>query len=189
MEITIIRHGKSLNNTKARMSASGFGQWIDSYNHSGIDTRYAPSSHALAQAGTCATVVCSHLCRSIESARALGVLSIDVQDALFRECDMPYTHWKYPKLSVSGWSLLFRVLQMFGYSSNAESLKEAKLRAKRCALQLGQLANENGSVLFVGHGFLNWLIVRQLLRQGWVGPRHAGREHWSYGIYRYPTIE
>ena len=185
MEIVILRHGKPKIGTGGRLSASAFGQWIAAYNKAGIDSTHAPSPIVIAQARTCSVAVCSSLPRSIESATLLGVNNIEVQDSLFRECDMPYADWDHPKLTVSGWSLVFRILQVLGYSSNAESFTEARHRAHRCALRLSELAQRHESVLFVGHGSLNWLISRRLLQMGWSGPGNSGRRYWEFGVYRY----
>jgi broad specificity phosphatase PhoE len=185
MEIVILRHGKPKIETPGKVTASDFRLWIAAYNKAGIDGTNAPSPSAIAMAKACSAVVCSNLPRSIESAKALGVRNIEVQDALFRECEMPYADWSYPKLSVRGWSFAFRVLQMLGYSSNAESFKDARKRANLCALRLSELAKKHGFVLFVGHGSLNWLISKKLLRMGWVSQKSAGRGYWDYGIYRY----
>jgi len=183
VKIVLLRHGKPEVENSGDLSAAGFGQWITAYNEAGIDIDHAPPRQALAQAKACSVVVCSHLPRSIESAWALGVTNIEVQDALFRECDMPYADWHYPRLSVPGWSSVFRILQLMGYSSNAESFREARQRAYSCALRLSALAANYESVLFVGHGLLNWLLAGNLLRMGWVGPRSIGRRYWDYGVY------
>ncbi len=185
MEIVILRHGKPKIETSGSVSASGFGLWVDAYNKTGIDNTHAPSTNAISQAKQCSIVVCSSLPRSIESANALGVKNIEVQNSMFRECEMPYANWSHPKLSVLVWSFVFRILQMLGYSSNAESFKEARERAHLCALRLCELAKKHESVLFVGHGSLNWLISRKLLRMGWVRSKNAGRGYWDYGVYHY----
>lgn len=170
--------------THGKFSAFGFGQWVTAYNQAGIDLTHAPSPNSIAQAKTSTVVVCSHFPRSLESAAALGVKHVEVQDALFRECEMPYADWSYPMLSVLSWSFVFRILQWLGYSPNAESFKQARQRAHHCALHLNELAQQHESVLFVGHGALNWLISKKLLRMGWVGPRNPGRHYWDYGVYR-----
>lgn len=185
MEIVILRHGKPKIETRGRVTASGFGLWVDAYNKAGIDNTHGPSPSAIAVANDCSAAVCSNLLRSIESAKALGVRNIEVQDSLFRECEMPYADWTYPKFSVLGWSFVFRILQMLGYSSNAETFKEARERAYICALHLSKLAKKHEKVLFVGHGSLNWLISKELLRMGWAGPKSAGRGYWDYGVYCY----
>jgi broad specificity phosphatase PhoE len=185
VEIVILRHGKPKIETWDSVTASDFGLWVDAYNKTGIDNTHAPSQNVIAKAKVCSAVVCSDLPRSIESAKALGVKNVAVQDSLFRECEMPYASWRYPKLSVLGWSVVFRMLQILGYASNAESFKEIRVRASLCALRLSELAKEHESVLFVGHGSLNWLISKKLLRMGWVGPKNAGRRYWDYGVYSY----
>ena len=185
MQIVILRHGKPKIADHGKLTASGFGRWVAAYNQAGIDTTHAPSPEAIARARACSVVVCSHLPRSLESAAALGIGNIDVQDALFRECDMPHADWNHPKLSVSAWSFVFRILQVLGYSSDAESFKEARHRAGCCALQLSELAQRHESVLFIGHGLLNRLVAKKLLRMGWVGPDSIGRDYWDFGVYCY----
>ena len=123
MKIVILRHGKPKIETPGRLNASGFERWIAAYNKSGIDTTHSPTQNAIAQTQACSIVVCSDLPRSIESATALGIKNVKVQDSLFRECGMPYADWNYPKLSVPVWSHIFRILQLLGYTSNAESFK------------------------------------------------------------------
>ncbi len=96
---------------------------------------------------------------------------------------MPYANWTYPKLSITSWAVLFRILQLMGYSSNAESYKNIKKRTDGCASQLAELSKKHESVLFVGHGALIWFLHKQLLRMGWTGPQKAATKHWGFGIY------
>lgn len=187
MEIVLLRHGKPKIETRDNVTASDFGQWVHAYNRTGIDNTHAPSPITIAKAKACSAVVCSHLPRSIESAKALGVENIEMQDSLFRECDMPYADWTFLQLPVLWWSVVFRVLQILGHSANAESFREARERANLCALRLSELAKKHESVLFVGHGSLNWLVSRKLQRMGWVGPKSVGHGYWDYGIYRFNT--
>jgi broad specificity phosphatase PhoE len=98
---------------------------------------------------------------------------------------MPYRTWQYPKLSKLTWSVIFRLLQLAGYSPNAESYKIIKERSKKCANHLVELAKTHDSVLFVGHGTLNWFIHKHLVSMGWVGPNKPTRKHWELGEYLY----
>ena len=184
MEIVVIRHGKPKIDTSGKVGASDFGKWISEYNLAGIDDEHFPPNEALKKAGGCTFTVCSTLPRSKESALILNVESVDMVSHLFRECEMPYATWKYPKFSKSTWSVLFRILQFLGYSSNAESFKTIKNRAEECAAQLVELAKKHESVLFVGHGAINWFIHKHLLRMGWSGPQKAGRKYWEFGVYK-----
>lgn len=101
---------------------------------------------------------------------------------------MPSAHWDYPKLPVKAWAVIFRIFQLFGYSVNAESYREAKKRADTCADRLVQYANEHRSVLFVGHGALNWLIHKRLLQKGWHGPKRSGHNYWEFSVYKCNTM-
>lgn len=183
MEIVLIRHGKPKIDLSGKMSASGFGQRVMDYDQAGIDAEHKPTREACKMAGKCRFIVCSTLPRSIESARALNIENPDMTSDLFRECEMPYANWKYPKLTGASWSVLFRILQLMGYTSNTESYKTIKHRTQECADQLVELSQKHGSVLFIGHGAIIWLIHKQLLRMKWSGPQKSVRDYWAFGVY------
>ena len=183
MEIVLIRHGKSEINISEKISASDFGKWVAKYDEAGIDTDHRPTVEAFERTGKCSFIVCSTLPRSIESAKALNIEALDMVSHLFRECEMPYANWNYPKLPIKTWAILFRILQFVGYSSNAESYKVIKERMIKCTNQLTELSKEHKSVLFVGHGAMLWFIHKQLLGMGWLGPQKSVRKHWEFGVY------
>lgn len=182
-KIVLMRHGKPMLDKHLRLNAAEFGAWVGEYNAAGIDTEYWPPREAIEQANQCAMTVCSHLARSMESARALGIKNVGVCSPMFREMDMPHAAWRYPRLSLSAWSVFFRLAWVCGYSANAESFRIAKARARKCAEQLAELSSNHGTVLFVGHGSLNWFIARYLKRMGWLGPDGSPRKYWEYGIF------
>jgi len=185
VEIVLIRHGRPIIDTSGKISAAEFGMWVSEYDMAGIDENHKPEHNAIDRAERCAFTVCSHLRRSIESARLLNIEAPGLVSPLFRECEMPHGNWRYPKLSKTTWSVLFRLFQLVGYSSNAESYRDIKVRSEKCANQLVALSLVHHSILFVGHGTLNWLIHKHLLRLGWLGPNKSGRKHWEYGEYVY----
>lgn len=80
---------------------------------------------------------------------------------------------------------MFRLLCFFGYSSNGESLREAKLQASKGVNRLEEIAANSGSVLLIGHGFINRLIAKALLSKGWQGPVNPGKQFWEFGVYDY----
>ena len=88
-------------------------------------------------------------------------------------------------MSVENWGIFLRVASIFGFSRNGESLLMAMRRAKEASLELISLAKEKQSVLLVGHGFINYFIAKELLKQQWVGPSKPGGSYWDYGTYRY----
>lgn len=183
MEIVLIRHGKPMIETSGIVSAADFGEWVSRYDHAGVDKNHCPSSEVIERAAKCVFTVCSNLPRSIESAKLLNIDNPGKVSSMFRECEMPYGNWKYPKLSKSAWSLIFRLLQLTGYSSNSESYREIKERSKVCAGQLVELAQSHGSVLFVGHGALNWFLHKELRKLGWSGPNDSTKKYWEFGEY------
>jgi len=185
VEIVVIRHGKSILETTGKVSASEFGECAKEYDRCGVCEEHLPSSEAISRVSECAFTVCSDLERSLHSARLLGIDTPNLISPAFRECEMPYTNWQFPKLSKTAWPLVFRIFQMAGYSPNAESYKEAMKRSKACVSELKNLASEHGSVLYVGHGALSWLMHKHLINSGWEGPKKSVRENWEYGIYRY----
>ena len=183
MKIVVLRHGKPNINTSEKVSPIGFGKWVSDYDKAGILDSNIPDRGVIDKAGECEFTVCSDLPRSIESARLLGISSPELISSEFRECEMPYGSLTYPKLSTSTWSLIFRLFQMAGFSFNAESYKEAIERSKKCANHLADLARNHGSVLFVGHGALNWLLHKQLISTGWLGPKKSAKNHWAFSEY------
>ncbi len=187
MKIVLIRHGKPDIKKTGRVSASGFGAWLSDYDLAGIDVTLLPSKETVDHAGECGFVVCSDLIRSLESATLLKIFPHKVC-AKFREFETPYALWKYPVLPIIVWIWLFRLLQLTGYSRHSESYVHAKLRSEACANQLIQLAKRHGSVVFVGHGLLNFFMHKYLLKKEWKGPQKFTKKYWSVGEYSYNEI-
>lgn len=185
VQIVLLRHGMPKVDKDRRLNAAEFGGWVSEYNAAGIDTDCRPPQPAIEQASKCNLVVCSNLPRSLESARALGIETIGICESAFREMDMPYANLQFPRLSLSVWSVLFRLMWVGGYSANAESFDAARERARNCAERLMVLASIHDSVLLVGHGSLNWFVARYLKSMGWTGPRKAPRKYWEFGVYSY----
>ena len=175
-----MRHGKPDIDRHLRLNAAEFGAWLDRYNAVGIDSGCQPPPSAIAQAKQCAYTVCSNHLRSLESARALGIVHLGLSDSTFREMDMPHASWPFPKLPVVAWSVFFRLAWVFGYSAGGESYRAAKARARACAEHLAALAAAHDSVIFVGHGLLNRFIAKHLKTMGWscIGP--ASEKYWEF---------
>ncbi len=187
MQIVLLRHGKPNVPVYGKLRANKIHHWISSYNSAGLAPNVAPSSNAIEIASRCNIVACSDLPRSIESAQALGIKEINIMEPVFREMGLPYVSFPFLKLSPNIWVVVFRVLWFLGCSSNSESIREAKIRAANGANRLKDMAINYGSVLLVGHGFVNRFIAKELLSNGWKGPRNPGNNYWEFGVYRYST--
>lgn len=182
MQIVLMRHGKPKIEHGLRLNAAEFGVWTEKYNTVGVDAKSRPPQAAIHQATRCAFTVCSNLERSKESARLLGIEHIGICSPMFREMDIPHATWRVPNLSPQAWLVVFRLAWALGYSANAESFNSAKKRARDCAEQLADLASTHGTVLFVGHGSLNWFVARHLKSLGWKSSGHPPRSYWEYCV-------
>lgn len=181
MHITIIRHGEPDFDWERRVKGSDMVAIIRAYDASGIVGTPPDESLDLVTAHN--LIVCSDLTRSIQSAKALGADSIHESSSLFREMNLPCFDNVKMRLPLKIWTVVLRILWFAGFSNNTESISEAKARAVDAANRLIELANEHQSVLFVGHGFLNRYVVKELRQRNWVGPRNAGKRYWQFTGY------
>ncbi|GAA6143206.1 histidine phosphatase family protein [Hydrogenophaga sp. 5NK40-0174] len=185
MRITLIRHGKPTFELKGNMRAGDLGQIARSYDASGISD--TPGLDALEAVKGHERVVCSALLRSQESASALGFSEVHLSDAMFNEVAVPHFNGGSLRLPVRVWVVVLRVMWLMGFAQNGESVSAAKRRAKLAASELVGLAQSHGSVLLVGHGFINLLIAKELQRVGWDGPPRPISEYWGTGVYERPV--
>ncbi|MES9861226.1 MAG: histidine phosphatase family protein [Candidatus Thiodiazotropha sp. LLP2] len=181
MRITLIRHGKPAFELRGNVPANALNEIVKSYDLSGIVG--TPPKEVLSAVKGNHFVVCSHLLRSIESAKSLGYGEECIQEPLFRETAIPHFNSGRITLPIGVWVVILRVLWLFGFSRNGESLANLKLRARQAAVKLIQLAEEHQNVLLVGHGFINHFIAKELRKKGWFGPLKPGKEYWEYAIY------
>jgi broad specificity phosphatase PhoE len=181
MEIILLRHGKPKIELNGKIRSVDFKKLITVYAESNIQDE--PPQH-LQQQFNSHYVVCSHLQRSLHSAKKLGCEEIHFSNQLFAETDIPFFERSNIKLPVIAWLVLFRIMWLFGFNKNGESFVQAKIRARNAALKLIDLAQDNEKVILVGHGVMNRLIARQLRLNNWQGPTSPGRKYWEYGIYR-----
>ncbi|MGP4040984.1 hypothetical protein ACTWP4_13965 [Gracilibacillus sp. D59] len=119
----------------------------------------------------------------MESATILNPNTSLTSMTIFRETELPRLSVKGVKLPPNAWAFLLRSLWFLGYSEGCESLAHAKQRAKKAARLLIEHAQEYESVVLVGHGFFNILIVKELLRLGWKGNRKTNSKHWQCTTY------
>lgn len=178
-----MRHGKPDINKNLWLNAHEFGLWVEQYNAAGLNADDLPPGEAVEQARMSTFIVCSDLPRSLESARALGIKRIDLSSSLFREFDMPSSAWRFPVLPLSLWLLIFRFAWIFGYSRNVESFKLAKTRAQLCAEELVNLSSTHETVLFVGHGSLNWFLAKYLNKLGFLSSEKSPSKFWGHSIF------
>ena len=167
MKIILLRHGKPefdlSAESKTKYAPTQFSDIITRYSESPLNPDTPPPIAALQLSRDCNAIVCSDLIRSLESAKMLGRDEIHLIDPVFRESNPPYADWRFPKLSLYSWLVTFRLLWLFGYSNNGESIKAARERAAAASTLLISMAEEHDSVLLAGHGFMNRFIAEKTL--------------------------
>jgi len=183
VQITILRHGEPDFKWQRSIKGSEFRNIESEYDSSGIIGSPPVKSCDLISQHKC--VVCSDFPRSIQSAKALGAKSIHLSSSVFREMNPPYFDNTPITMPLKYWVIILRGLWFLGFSKNTESFLNAKARAKNASEKLVELAGEHHSVLFVGHGFLNHYVAKELLKNNWSGPRSPGKKYWEFGTYEF----
>lgn len=186
MKIVLARHGKPDLPVGTWITPADMADWIDRYERADVVLSDAPAG-VRAIAADCGTVTSSPSRRCLQSARHLCPGRELLSEDIFREADLPYTAWRFPRLPFAVFAGGFRLAWFRGFSANSESLVEATARARAAADRQAGLARENGSVSLMGHGIMTILIARQLLAEGWTGPRRPVSRHWQYSVSRRET--
>jgi broad specificity phosphatase PhoE len=181
MRITLIRHGEPAYKLKGIARAKDLDKIAAAYDMSGIVGIPPPETNII-KAGE-PFVICSHLKRSLESAKALGFSCVDVSDPLYRETAIPYPDRGSVPLPLNVWIVGLRLMWLLGFSKNGESLMNARKRASEAAQMLVEFAEQHEHVVLVGHGLMNRFIGKALMDIGWFGPSQPGKGYWEFGIY------
>lgn len=187
MEISLIRHGKSKHIENHKMTCDEFKNWIQKYDNRGVFEEEVYPLDTLKKISMANIIVTSDLKRSIDSARLLNPNLQRISSALYRETELPVISKKIGglKLKPSLWAVIFRCLWLAGFGDGCESLNEAKKRANKAAVELIGYAKKHKSIVFVGHGFINQLIAKELQNMGWDGKRKTNSKHWSCTTYTF----
>jgi broad specificity phosphatase PhoE len=184
LQITLLRHGKPTVSKNGKLSAIEYTRYLQRYDVAGIDRAHQPPAAVWQRAEQSALILCSDLPRAIQSAQALSRGRKLQVEPVFREIKMPAINMNTVKFSEKTWGVVSRLVWFLGYSNGSESFREAKQRAAAAAERLIHLAKAQGSVMLVGHGFLNYFIGRALLANGWDGPVIPCWKFWGVGFYQ-----
>ncbi|WP_377890845.1 histidine phosphatase family protein [Alkalihalobacillus sp. R86527] len=179
MEISLIRHGKSLCISNKPISYTFFRKWVIEYDNVGVCEEDAYPSDSIEKVLSSELVFTSHLKRALHSAYILNPTLDPISDVTFREVELPIlvTINEKMKLKPNGWAVILRIMWFLGYSNGCESYKSAKKRATRAADKLIEAAKEHNNIVLVGHGFFNKMIAKELKRNGWTN-RKISTNHW-----------
>lgn len=156
--------------------------WVEAYNHAPIDTAL-PNQEVVRQIKDANIVIASILSRTADSLALIGVEPRE-KNSLFNEIDLPETNGTILKLSPKTWLVILRVLMLLGFGKNSKIYKQAKQRAIKASAYLVELANRDKSIALMGHGGMNWLLGKELKKQGFkVTKESQGSKNWGYKVY------
>ncbi len=184
MKITLIRHAEVDISKNTFVYANELRKWLDIYNNAEIKEHFISKNEITKIFEDSHQIICSELKRSSDSV-LLYRKKVDIKDMLFNEADLPYANWALIKLPLIAWAFLFRLMWLFGYKKNGESLKEAKLRAIKATDLLVKVSQKNTNVTLLGHGLMNKLIAKELVSRGWISQKKMGTNNWDYGIFEF----
>ena len=182
MKIILIRHAEVDIDKNSFTYAFELKKWVNIYDNAEIKKHFVSKSEIADIFNSSNKIFCSTLKRSYESVALYGKTPHE-QNELFNEAGLPYANWRWIKLPLALWAIVFRVMWLFGYQNNGESLQKAKIRAKKGASKL-QASCEKGSIVtLLGHGLMNRLIGKELVKQGWKIQGKMGSSNWNYGVF------
>jgi len=184
--ITLARHGPVDVSWDSRIPGGKFASFAEGFRAAGIVPTSEPPSVPSQGAREAHTLICSDLPRAVESMRLIAPGRDYLQEAIFREAEVPTPFRASITLRAATWAVLARVLWYMRKWPGTESPREAQERAKRAADVLEALAAQNGSVFLLGHGYFNAAIMRQLRRRRWHGPKFPSTRYWSTVTYWRP---
>lgn len=184
--IVLARHGKPVARSRRAIPGRALADWVHEGDLLPLDPRHRPPDQLEQIARTASLIAASTLRRSLESVALLVPGYAPLVDGIFREVYRPTALRTGLRMPPALWEVLTRLAWFAGWSPGVESYRAAGQRAALAAERLVVLAREHGSVLLVGHGFMDGLIARRLRRTGWRGPRFRPRRFWAFARYEHP---
>jgi len=180
-QIILIRHAKVDTDNTQKMDSPSLKNWVDAYDMANIHPDSKPTQELRTLVQNADIVVTSVLRRAIDSANDLDV-EIYENNAIFNEAKIPEVNIPFFKFKAKTWLLILRILLLFGLGKKDVSLKASKLQARKAAKRLLELSGEYKSVVLVGHGGMNWLIRKVLIKEGWTLEPNASNKNWGVTV-------
>ena len=181
-QIILIRHAKvDIDNSK-KINSFSLQKWVNDYDTAPIQQENQPPKETVAFTQNADVVLTSTLRRAIDSAEVLGV-EVHEQNSLFNEAGIPEVKIPFLEFKPKTWLVILRGLLLLGLGKKDTSLKVSKSQAREAAQMLLALSDNNESVVLVGHGGMNWLIGKALMREGWELEGKASNKNWGASIF------
>ncbi|MBL4620631.1 MAG: hypothetical protein JKX88_11105 [Marinicaulis sp.] len=187
--IITARHGRPDLSRDVRISSKEYGDWWRRYDEVSLHPDERPPESLIELAKGAKTVLSSTLPRAIDTASQAtkGVRDVPT-DVIYVEAPLPAPPLPFLKLRPGTWGVIARTFWFLGYAPrDTEHHLQTWGRVKKITAQLGEHARE-GDVLLCAHGYINWMIDRRLLKEGWTRTeRDGGNQYWSWRAYEPPV--
>ena len=180
-QIILIRHAKVDLESSKKMDAASLKNWVNAYDKADIDAKSLPAQKTKESVTNADVFVTSSLSRTIDSAKVLGV-DIYESNAVFNELKIPDITIPFFTFKPKRWLVIVRVLSLLGFGKSNTSLKASKLQAKEGSKRLLELSKEHDIVVLLGHGGMNWLLRKALLKEGWTLEADPCSKNWGVTI-------
>jgi len=182
-QITLIRHAKVDIDNSQKIDAHSLPKWVEEYDTAPIHTESLPTQEIIVLVQSADVVLASTLSRASDSAKVLGV-EVHEKNELFNEADIPKVNIPYVKLKPKSWLVILRLMLLLGLGKKDTSLKASKAQAKEAAKRLVELSKEHEHIVLVGHGGMNWLIGKVLVKVGWKLEGKGSHENWGVTVFK-----
>ena len=184
-EIYLGRHAESAMQIDGRMDSHRWNSAMKEYDERGVSESATMSPQMVQAAREVGLIVHGPLPRSSETVERLKQLLGECPPRTEKwpeitEAALPQIRVPVIKLPMNGWTVIARLFWILGFTSE-ESLSEARRRAQEIVIHLESVPQR--SVLVIGHGFLNVLIVQSLRKSGWSGSRLPNLRHADISKY------
>lgn len=183
--IITARHGRPDLSRKMKITAREYGNWWARYDESGLHPDERPPEGLIAIAKEAKTVLSSTLPRAVETAaQATGGVRDVPADSMFVEAPLPSPPVPFLRLRPGPWGVVSRSFWFWGYAPGGmETHWQTWGRVRNISARLIDHAVD-GDVLLCAHGYLNWMLNRQLRKDGWtMVSRDGGNDYWSWRVY------
>ena len=182
-QIILIRHAKVDIDSNQKIDATSLKNWVKSYDIANIHIDSLPQQETIDVVKSADIVITSTLRRTIDSAKVLDT-NIFESNPMFNEAKIPDVKIPFLKLKPKTWLTILRVLLLLGLGKKDTSLKASKLQAKKAIERLLELSNEYENIVLVGHGGMNWLLRKELMKEGWSLEPDTSNKNWGITLLR-----
>ncbi len=187
-QIILIRHAKVDSDHSEKIDSSSLKDWVALYDTANIHADSFPSEETIDMVKNADLILTSSLRRTIDSAKVLGI-DIYESNAVFDEALIPEVNIPFLKLKPKSWLVILRVMLLLGLGKKDTSLKASKQQAKDANKRLLALSTEYDSVVLIGHGGMNWLIRKELMKEGWSLEPNASNKNWGMTVLKREDIK